>query len=78
MEKLSKTHYIVHAHGNNNSYVMNNIPDVIELTYVNKKYFSSVPDFNTRQLPIVNLDFPNNNNFQEINLNFYPFVKWII
>jgi hypothetical protein len=57
---------------------MNNIPDVIELTYVNKKYFSSVPDFNTRQLPIVNLDFPNNNNFQEINLNFYPFVKWII
>jgi uncharacterized Rossmann fold enzyme len=38
VRKLSKTHYIVHAHGNNNSHVHNNIPDVIELTYVNKKY----------------------------------------
>jgi len=75
LEKLAKTHYIVHAHGNNFGPVMNNIPDVIELTYVNKKYFDSVPELNTASLPNVNLDFPNNSNKYDIDLNFYPFVK---
>ena len=76
LEKLSKTHYIVHAHGNNHGPVINNIPDVIELTYVNKKYFKSEPELNTQPLPIKNLDFPNNlENRNDINLNFYPFTK---
>jgi len=75
LEKLSQTHYIVHAHGNNNSPVVNNIPDVIELTYVNKNYFNSVPKLNKRPLPIPNLDFPNNGSKHDIKLNFYPFVK---
>jgi hypothetical protein len=75
LEKLSKTHYIVHAHGNNYGPVINNIPDVIELTYINKKYFNSVPELNTQSLPIANLDFSNNGNLNDINLNFYPFVK---
>jgi hypothetical protein len=39
LEKLLRTHYIVHAHGNNHGPVINNIPDVIELSYVNKNYF---------------------------------------
>ena len=34
--KLNETHYIMHAHGNNCSGIQNNIPDVLELTYVNK------------------------------------------
>jgi hypothetical protein len=75
LEKLSKTHYIVHAHGNNYGQVVNNIPDVIELTYVNKNYFISVPELNTHPLPIANLDFPNNCSLNDINLNFYPFIK---
>jgi hypothetical protein len=74
LEKLSKTHYIIHAHGNNHSPIINNIPDVIELTYINKNYFNSVPEFNTTPLPILNLDFPNWGS-NDINLNFYPFVK---
>jgi hypothetical protein len=74
LEKLSKTHYIIHAHGNNNGSVVNNIPDVIELTYVNKKYFTCPPPLNTRPLPIFDLDFRNNVENQEIDLNFYPFV----
>jgi hypothetical protein len=77
LEKLNKTHYIVHAHGNNHSHTVNNIPDVIELTYVNKNYFTSVPELNTTPLPIINLDFPNNG-INDINLNYYPFVKNII
>jgi hypothetical protein len=77
LEKLSKTHYIVHAHGNNHGQVLNNIPDVIELTYVNKNYFNLVPDLNTQHLPIYNLDFSNKCG-NDINLNFYPFVNDII
>jgi len=73
LEKLSKTHYIVHAHGNNFAHVMNGIPDVIVLTYVNKKYFDTVPQLNTTQLPTPNLDFPNHG-VNDIDLNIYPFV----
>ena len=75
LKKLSKTHYIVHAHGNNYAPVVKGIPDVIELTYVNKNYFNSVPELNTKPLPIANLDFPNYKDEKDINLNFYPFVK---
>jgi hypothetical protein len=78
LEKLSKTHYIVHAHGNNYGPVVNNIPDVIELTYVNKKYFDSIPELNTQTLPIANLDFPNNIYSMDIDLNFYPFKTLIL
>ena len=73
-EKLNKTHYIIHAHGNNYGNTTNNIPDVIELTYINKNYFTSEPELNTEPLPIYNLDFPNNIHVSEIDLNFVPFV----
>jgi hypothetical protein len=72
--KLAKTHYIIHAHGNNYGPVVNKIPDVIELTYVNKNYFDSIPEMNMQSLPIANLDFSNNGS-KDINLNFYPFKK---
>jgi len=75
LEKLSKTHYIIHAHGNNFGKVVDNIPTVIELTYVNKNYFNSVPQLNIQSLPINNLDFSNNPNKEDIDLNFYPFVN---
>jgi len=75
LEKLSTTHYLIHAHGNNYGPVFNNIPDTIELTYVNKNYFNSVPDLNKYSLPIANLDFPNNSNAIDIDLSFYPFIK---
>jgi hypothetical protein len=75
LEKLSTTHYIVHAHPNNNGPVLNNIPDVIELTYVNKNYFNSSPPLNTLHLPDNILDFPNDPNKPDILLNFHPFVN---
>jgi len=75
LEKLAKTHYIVHAHGNNYGPVFNNMPDVIELSYVNKKYFDIVPELNTTSLPIAGVDFPNNTGKQDIKLNFYPFIS---
>ena len=77
LEKLANTHYLIHAHGNNNANVVNNIPDVIELTYIIKKYFREEPKLNTQVLPIINLDFPNKPYTNDINLNFYPFVNHI-
>jgi len=74
LEKLSKTHYIVHAHGNNCGSMVGKIPKVIELSYVNKNYFSSIPQPNTYPLPIPNLDYPNDGP-RDINLNFYPFTS---
>ena len=75
LEKLAKTHYLIHAHGNNYGPVVNHIPDVIELTYVNKHYFDSVPEFNKTPLPIPNLDFPNQWHNNEIPLGFSPFTS---
>jgi hypothetical protein len=75
LEKLLKTHYIVHAHGNNWGPVVNHIPDVIEFTCVNKKYFTVAPELNKKSLPIDNLDFPNKHDSNDIDLNFYPFIQ---
>ena len=75
LEKLLKTHYIVHAHGNNHGPVYENVPDTIELTYINKNYFTSIPPPNTQPFPIPNLDFPNNSQPNDIPLHFYPFLS---
>lgn len=75
LEKLNTTHYLVHAHGNNNSTQTGHIPDVLEFTYVNKKCFSSVPEKNKVPFPIPNLDYPNNPNNRDFVLNTYPFVN---
>jgi hypothetical protein len=76
LKKLEKTHYLVHAHGNNADRVANNgMPNVMELTYVNKRFFNELPELNTRPLPIEGLDFPNEKRMPDINLNFFPFVS---
>ena len=76
LEKLSKTHYLIHAHGNNSDKIAyNGIPNVIELTYINKKYFKgTVPSLNANPLPSKELDKPNEFNMPDVDLNFYPFV----
>lgn len=72
---LNQTHYIMHAHGNNCSGIQNNIPDVLELTYVNKKYILNVPLKNKTLLPIKGLDYSNHSRRNDYILNKYPFVS---
>ncbi len=75
-KKLSKTHYLVHIHGNNwGSLGTNSIPDVMEATYISKKYFSEQPLPNTTHLPVPKLDQPNNAAVPDMNLNMAPFVS---
>jgi hypothetical protein len=73
LAKLANTHYIIHAHGNNNSFMLNGIPNVIELTFVNKKYFNSIPKLNKQNLPIENIDCRNVIHYDDFILNHYPF-----
>lgn len=74
LEKLNQTHYIVHAHGNNHSGIKDGIPDVLELTYVNKKYLLDIPLKNIISLPIKDLDYPNNYKKPDYILDKYPFT----
>ena len=75
LKKLNQTHYIMHAHGNNHSGIKNNIPDVLEVTYINKNYLLDIPGKNITLLPIKGLDYPNHNDKADYLLNYYPFVE---
>ena len=75
LKKLAETHYLIHIHGNNFSSVKNRIPDVVELTYIRKDYFTQEPELNKTCLPIQGLDFPNNVHTRDFNLIFKPFVN---
>jgi hypothetical protein len=84
-EKLNQNHILIHAHGNNcglkrperdKFFSCNNvsIPKVLELTYLNKKFFSDKFTLNKETLP-TSLDFPNQPRLSEISLNYPPFVN---
>ena len=75
IKKLAETHYFVHAHGNNYSHVMSHIPDVVEITCIEKSYFlEGAPPLNKTSLPIIGLDFANCAARRDIDLNVFPFV----
>jgi hypothetical protein len=74
-EKINETHYPIHIHGNNYGGLTDNVPDTVEVTYVRKNYFQKEPELNKIPLPIENLDFPNNPNQYDYDLNFPPFVS---
>jgi hypothetical protein len=75
LKKLSRTHYLVHAHGNNADRVAaNGLPNVLELVYVNKALFKEPPKLNRAPLPIKGLDVPTDSRYPDIDLNFFPFV----
>lgn len=74
-EKLAETHYAIHIHGNNHGSLTENIPDTIEVTYIRKDIFIVTPLLNSIPLPTPDLDFPNNTEKSDYDLNFPPFVN---
>ena len=70
LKNLQNHYLIVHAHGNNYSFTSNDgIPNVLELTFVNKNLFNkNYPPI--KHFPIKGLDFPCNPFKPEIILNF--------
>ena len=76
LKKIGETHYIMHVHGNNHELdgVVDGIPHILELTFVNKRYFSQEPPLNTIPFPIHGLDYPNSaQKYFDFVLNKYPF-----
>ena len=71
--KLNDLFYLIHAHGNTCSEKINNIPSVLELTYLNKSEFNTEPEKNKKELPDKSLDFCNSSR-EDYDLNFEPFV----
>jgi Methyltransferase FkbM domain len=74
-EKLAKTHYLIHAHGNNARGTTNYIPNVLELAYIRKEEFLTAPKLNTTPLPISNLDYPNHIERPDYPLGMPPFTN---
>jgi hypothetical protein len=76
--KINKNHYLIHFHGNNCCGVRNYnnviIPNVFECTYLNKKYFTDIPELNKNLIPS-NLDMKNVEHYDEIYINYPPFVN---
>ncbi len=71
--KFNELFYLIHAHGNTCCGKLNNIPNVIELTYLNKSEFIEEPEKNKSELPNKLLDFSNTDT-ENFDLNYEPFV----
>lgn len=72
LERLSKFFYLVHVHGNNYNGVYDNIPYVMECTYVRKSEIPT-PKLNRTTFP-TSLDYPCNPNVKDIQITSKPFV----
>ena len=79
-KKLTTTHCLIHAHGNNFSKLSQTdnikVPNVIELTYVRKDVMNGKFSLNKTPLPIKHLDYPNYHVNPEIDLSFPPFTNY--
>lgn len=75
LEKLHNTHYVMHVHGNNYAGIYDGIPDVLEVTYVNKNSLTYIPEKNNEIFPIKGLDFPNYKYRPDYVLLGFPFTE---
>lgn len=74
MEKIRRHFVMVHIHGNNwggeFEYEGFIIPRVPELTFINKRYLTGVAPYDKQKYPISGVDYPNNPNISDCNLDF--------
>jgi hypothetical protein len=71
IDKLKEYFDIVHIHVNNYGKInADKIPDVIEVTFENKKIFSGKSRLSDFQYPILNLDSPNNKRIADYKIIF--------
>ena len=71
VEKLKQDFYIVHIHGNNLGRKTSfNFPAAPEMTFLNKRFFPSVPPPSRLKYPVAGLDRPNHPRFPEFTFEF--------
>ena len=61
---------LIHIHANNFGLIKNKIPDVLEMTFVNKKNYKIKTNKSIYKYPIRGLDYPNHSKKDDIFLNF--------
>ena len=80
IKKINASFYLYHVHANNYEplfYIKSfKVPNVMELTFVNKKYFKSVEC--SKNIFPTKFDKPNNPTRADIKLYFWPFYSGII
>jgi hypothetical protein len=71
VEKIKRDFYIVHIHGNNmGGMTPFNFPIAPEITFLNKRFFSSAPSRSCLKYPILELDRPNNPRLPDFTFEF--------
>ena len=76
MEKMFDSHYVIHVHGNNFSYVKDFIPNSLEITLAHKKFFNKI-EIDKQKYPIKNIDYANHVKKQDVSLSWLPLIKMI-
>ena len=61
---------LIHIHGNNFNKIINGVPNVLEMTFVNKLNYKKDKLEKNFTYPIRDLDFPNHKSKKDINLYF--------
>ena len=72
MSSLMDDFYVAHIHGNNfQSYIPGTqVPEVLEITFINKKYFQSKPGSSDKLYPLEGLDMSCNAKHPDLVLSF--------
>ena len=80
IKKINNLFYLYHVHANNYNplYYIDGfkLPNSMELTFVNKKYFQT-PEYSKTIFP-TEIDFPCYKSRRDIKLHFWPFYPGII
>ena len=70
-EKIKEKFHIVHIHANNHMGVTPcNFPIALEVSFLNRRNFASIPERSLLEYPVPGLDQPNNPRSPDIKLNF--------
>lgn len=69
MNKLDKYFVLHHIHANNYGKIVENIPTVPELSFINRRHIKKIKEENIKY-PIRGLDYPNTKQYDDICLDF--------
>lgn len=61
---------LIHIHGNNYGQFVNNMPEFLEMTFVNKNFVNISKKLTNNKYPIKFLDYPNLKRREDLSLKF--------
>lgn len=70
LERLNQRYFVYHLHGNNNSYSIDNLPNMLEVTYIRKDMVNNLT-IETNAYPLQNLDFRDSIGHPELLMNWW-------